>query len=266
MHLFDIPQCFIQNRNVHIFVLNGALWNIEQAHSGICEIGLFDFGICLFHRIHACSFIRQNICFGRNGCKHISCNNFIPTSKWAWNTEWTLNKKCSLFLFNYIFISKWVKRIWYVHLFCRLLTSKLRFYSLIKFSDNHGAIHMPISSLSNIKKMLRGSINSKSDFIYMFCHLFAQITLILHNILLPHQGRVAHICVNKLTSFGSDNSLSPNWHQSIIWTNGELLLTRTFGTNVSENLSEIHTFSFKKIHLKMSSGKWRPFCVGLNVF
>ena len=30
-------------------------------------------------------------------------------------------------------------------------------------------------------------------------------------------------------------------------------------------LIEIHTFSFKKIHLKMSSGKWRPFCLDLSV-
>ena len=30
-------------------------------------------------------------------------------------------------------------------------------------------------------------------------------------------------------------------------------------------LSENHTFSFKKIHLKMSSAKWRQFCFGLNV-
>ena len=37
------------------------------------------------------------------------------------------------------------------------------------------------------------------------------------------------------------------------------------GTNLSEMLIEIHTFSFKKMHLKMSSGKWRPFCIGLNV-
>ena len=40
MHLFHIPQCSIQNRNVHISVLNGALWDMEQVHSGICEIGL----------------------------------------------------------------------------------------------------------------------------------------------------------------------------------------------------------------------------------
>ena len=30
-------------------------------------------------------------------------------------------------------------------------------------------------------------------------------------------------------------------------------------------LIEIHTFSFTKIHLKMSSGKWRPICLCLNV-
>ena len=27
----------------------------------------------------------------------------------------------------------------------------------------------------------------------------------------------------------------------------------------------MYTFSFKKVHLKMSSAKWRPFCLGLNV-
>ena len=40
MHLFHIPQCSIQNRNGHISVLNGALWDMEQVHSGICEVGL----------------------------------------------------------------------------------------------------------------------------------------------------------------------------------------------------------------------------------
>ena len=30
MHLFHIPQCTIQYRNVHISVLNGALWDMEQ--------------------------------------------------------------------------------------------------------------------------------------------------------------------------------------------------------------------------------------------
>ena len=53
--------------------------------------------------------------------------------------------------------------------------------------------------------------------------------------------------------------------QAIIWTNAEILFIWTLETNFSENLIEIHIFSFKKMHLKMSSGKWRPFCLGLNV-
>ena len=39
MQLFHIPQCSIQNRDVHISVLNGALWDMEQVHSGICKLG-----------------------------------------------------------------------------------------------------------------------------------------------------------------------------------------------------------------------------------
>ena len=83
--------------------------------------------------------------------------------------------------------------------------------------------------------------------------------------LLTHWGRVAHICVNKVAIIGSDNGLSPGRRQAIIWTNDGILLIGPLGTNVSEILIEIQTFSFKKMHLKMSSGKWRPFCLGVNV-
>ena len=62
-----------------------------------------------------------------------------------------------------------------------------------------------------------------------------------------------------------NNGLSPGQRRAIIWTNAGILLIRTSGTNFSDILSDIHTFSFKKMHLKMSSGKWRPFCLGLNV-
>ena len=81
---------------------------------------------------------------------------------------------------------------------------------------------------------------------------------------LTHWGPVTHICVSKLTIIGSDNGLSPGRRQAIIWTNARILLIRTSGTKFSEILSEMHTFSFKKMLLKMSSGKWRPFCLGLN--
>ena len=82
---------------------------------------------------------------------------------------------------------------------------------------------------------------------------------------LAHWDRVTHICVSNWTIIGSDNGLSPGRRQSIIWTNAWILLIRASGTNFDEIWSEIHTFSFKKMHLKMSSGKWRPFCIELNV-
>ena len=72
-------------------------------------------------------------------------------------------------------------------------------------------------------------------------------------------------CVSKLSIIGSDNGLSPDRRQAIILTNAGILLIWTLGTNFNEILIEIHTFSFKNFHLKMSSGKWRPFCLGLNV-
>ena len=80
-------------------------------------------------------------------------------------------------------------------------------------------------------------------------------------------GRVTYICVSKLTIIGSDHGLSTGRRQAIIWTNAGILLIRPTETKVTEILIEIfHIFSFKKIHLKMLSGKWRPFCLGPNVF
>ena len=71
---------------------------------------------------------------------------------------------------------------------------------------------------------------------------------------------MTHLCVNKLTIIGSDNGLSPDRCQAIIRTNAGILFIGTLGI-----LSEIHTFSFKKMHLKTSSAKRWPFCLGLNV-
>ena len=44
-----------------------------------------------------------------------------------------------------------------------------------------------------------------------------------------------------------------------------ILLIGPLGTNLCEILIANHIFSFTKVHFKMSSGKWRPFCLGLNV-
>ena len=83
--------------------------------------------------------------------------------------------------------------------------------------------------------------------------------------MLTHWGRVMHIRVSKLTIIGSHNDLSPGRRQAIIWPNAEILFTGPLGTNFNEILIEIITFSFKKMRLKVSSAKCRPFCLSLNV-
>ena len=45
-----------------------------------------------------------------------------------------------------------------------------------------------------------------------------------------------------------------------------ILLIWPLGTNLSEILTRIQIFSVKKMNLKVSSEKWRPFCRGLNVW
>ena len=74
-----------------------------------------------------------------------------------------------------------------------------------------------------------------------------------------------------LYSYNADRGTEINglplthWGRVIIWTNAGILVIGPRGTNFSEILIGIQTFSFKKMHLKMSSAKWRPFCLGLNV-
>ena len=61
---------------------------------------------------------------------------------------------------------------------------------------------------------------------------------------------MTHICVGKLTIIGSDNGLSPERRQAIIWTNAGILLIAPLGTNFSEISIEIQTFSLNKSTVK----------------
>ena len=52
----------------------------------------------------------------------------------------------------------------------------------------------------------------------------------------------------------------------LVGANAGMLLIGPLGTTkFTEILIEMYAFSLKKIYIKMSSGKWRPFCPGLNV-
>ena len=64
---------------------------------------------------------------------------------------------------------------------------------------------------------------------------------------------------------GSRQILSKLRRQAIIWTNAGILLIGPIGINFSGILFEIITFSVKKMCLKVSFAKWRPFCLCVNV-
>ena len=78
-------------------------------------------------------------------------------------------------------------------------------------------------------------------------------------------------CTNPSICYNLCTALSLNWlrpsdahmNQVIIWTNAGILLIGPLGTNFSEILIKIHTFScIWKCRLV---NKWQPFCLGLNV-
>ena len=53
--------------------------------------------------------------------------------------------------------------------------------------------------------------------------------------------------------------------QAITWSNAHALSIGPLWTHFSEIWIKIENFSFKKMRLNISSGKWWPFCLGLNV-
>ena len=69
----------------------------------------------------------------------------------------------------------------------------------------------------------------------------------------------AYMSVNWV-NIASGNGLSPVRRQTITWTNTDLLSIGPLGINFSEIQIKIYDFSFTKMHLKMLSEKWRPFC------
>ena len=89
-----------------------------------------------------------------------------------------------------------------------------------------------------------------------FNHIYIDVTQLdlIYVCPLTHWGHVTHRWVTKLTINDSDNGLSPGRRQAVICTDAGILLIGHLGTTFSEIIIEIHTFSFKRIPLKMLSG------------
>ena len=80
---------------------------------------------------------------------------------------------------------------------------------------------------------------------------------------LTHLPLVPHINASvNCVSIASGNGLSPVRRQAFTWINDNSLPIGPLGRNFSEIQIKIQNFSFMKMHLKMSSAKWRPLCRG----
>ena len=70
-----------------------------------------------------------------------------------------------------------------------------------------------------------------------------------------HLPLVPHLCVSDWVIIGKINGLSPVRCHAITWTNAGLLSIGLLGTHFNEIWIDILSFSFNKMHLKMSSAK-----------
>ena len=77
----------------------------------------------------------------------------------------------------------------------------------------------------------------------------------------PHKGSVTR----KMFPFDDISMQTDGWTQTE--TDGQTKALKAKNNMVVVNIGEfkIQKFSLKKMHLKMSSGKWEPLCLGHNV-
>ena len=148
----------------------------------------------------------------------------------------------------------------------------------VKFIMSHGyfpAVQFVISEMNHVTLVVMLellctipnvtlSISSRIQLMPVI-RLWGQDEICEFNSLRPSDTSIRQLNIHTCTSIGSYNCLSPGRRQTIILTSAVILLIGPLETNLSEILVEIYTFSFKKMLLKMSSRKWHPFCLCLNV-
>ena len=96
MHLSHILQCTIQNKNVHISVLNGVLWDMGQMHRGICE---FDPDNAYWYSLHRLDISSYDIDYIGYTCRCLSSmrkelNILCHHNVWKYNAGIFLRNCC----------------------------------------------------------------------------------------------------------------------------------------------------------------------------
>ena len=81
-----------------------------------------------------------------------------------------------------------------------------------------------------------------------------------------HWGWVMHVCVSKLNINGSDNGLAPTMWQTIHYLNQWWnVVNWTLRNKLQWNFKWNPYIFIQEMYLNVSSAKWRPLCLCLNV-
>ena len=112
-----------------------------------------------------------------------------------------------------------------------------------------------ISERACQKWLIGSELSSK----WKFCSKCASFAL-------THWGRVMHICVSKLTIIGSDNGLSPDRRQAIIWAKAGILLIGALRNKLKWNLNQnsnifIQENAFESVVCETAATLSQPQCV-----
>ena len=75
---------------------------------------------------------------------------------------------------------------------------------------------------------------------------------------------MTHISISKLTIIGSDNGLSPDRRQAIIWTNAGILLIGRFGDKLQWNRNR-NLYIFIQENAFENVWRMAAICLGLDV-
>ena len=82
---------------------------------------------------------------------------------------------------------------------------------------------------------------------------------------LTHLPRVPHICIGELGQLWFRLWLGAEQAPSHYMNQSTLTVNRTLRNKLQWNLNRNTKLSFMKMDFTLSSGKWRPFCLGLNL-
>ena len=142
-----------------------------------------------------------------------------------------------------------------------------RFTSLVQYSSGVSIIPHDIAYSTTITNVDIINDNAYLSLADELSEYFGEHLLQWNSLECIKSSRAIHAYTRQYTNeiIGSDNGLTPVERQARYLYQCWLIVNRATGNKFQWNLNSNITIFIKKMNMKLTSAKWRPFCVGLNV-